>query len=130
LGVKLSLTPYLLALGLALTAAGCARPEEVKPPAKLLSKEEVTSLLVQFHLLEARVESSRLAPDSARALFQSQERDILWHHNLQEDDSVFQHSYRYYAAHNKDLDEIYTAVIDSLTLQEQRLKGGPEVKVW
>ena len=108
-----------------LAAASCARPEQVPPPPTLLSKEEVTSLLVDFHLLESRIESSRLAPDSARALFQNMHRQVLERHKLQESDSVFERSYRYYAVSGKDLDGIYAAVIDSLTARQKKMGGTP-----
>jgi hypothetical protein len=102
----------------------CAIPEEVKPPAQLLPKEKMVSLLVQLHILEARVEASRLSPDSARALFQAQKKDLLWKNDVSEADSILQRSYRYYAVNNKDMDEIYKAVIDSLELREAQLDGG------
>jgi hypothetical protein len=124
LGVKLSLTSLLLGAGL-LLASSCGRPELVPPPPNLLSKEELTSLLIRFHVLEARVESSRTSPDSARALFQTQRRQILGHYRLTEADSAFERSYRYYAIHGKDLDEIYAAVIDSLVAKEKKMGGNP-----
>jgi hypothetical protein len=124
LGVKLLLTSLLLGAGL-LLATSCDRPELVAPPATLLSKEELASVLIRFHVLEARVESSRLAPDSARALFQAQHHQILAHYKLAEADSAFERSYRYYAMHGKDMDEIYTIVIDSLVAREKKMGGNP-----
>jgi len=99
-------------------------PEEVKPPPQLLSKEQMVSLLVQLHLLEARVEASRLSPDSARALFQSQKKELLWKNNVSETDSALQRSYRFYSINHKDMDEIYKAVIDSLEHRQAQLNGG------
>ena len=110
----------MAALGLSL-ATGCTRPEEVARPANLLSKQEMASLLVQLHLLEARTETSRLQPDSARALFLSQKRNLLWQRHIAVEDSAFERSYRYYASHDKDLSDIYTVVTDSLQAQARRL---------
>ncbi|MGI4761351.1 MAG: DUF4296 domain-containing protein [Janthinobacterium lividum] len=123
--MKSLLTQFMLGAGLLLAAASCARPEQVLPPPNLLSKEELTSLLIEFHLLESRIESSRLAPDSARALFQTLHREVLWRHKLNEADSTFEHSYRYYAMNGKDLDGIYTAIIDSLTVREKKMGTTP-----
>lgn len=117
------LTRFLPGLGLLLALAGCDRPEQVLPPPNLLSKQEVASLLIQFHLLESRLESSRLSPDSARALFLSQQKEVLWQHHLPVDDSAFEHSYRYYSTHAKDLDEIYVGVIDSLEAMHLKMGG-------
>ncbi|WP_166648041.1 DUF4296 domain-containing protein [Hymenobacter sp. UV11] len=118
--MKSSLTQFVLALGL-LLATGCARPEQVPTPPNLLPKEKMTSLLVQIHLLEARVETSRLPPDSARALFLSQQRDLMLRNGVSPTDSVFERSYRYYASHAKDLDGIYAGVIDSLSQREKKM---------
>lgn len=81
----------------------------------------MASLLVQLHLLEARVEISRLQPDSARALFLSQKRDLLWQRRIPLEDSAFERSYRYYASHGKDLSDIYVVVTDSLQAKTRRL---------
>ncbi|NML64734.1 DUF4296 domain-containing protein [Hymenobacter sp. RP-2-7] len=116
--------PRALATSL-LLLAGCARPEEAPKPANLVPKDQMVSLLVRLHLLEARIEASRLAPDSARALFLAQQRDLLWQRHISEQDSSFERSYRYYAVHNKDLDEIYAGVIDSLEKVEKRF-GAPQ----
>ncbi|MGI4738269.1 MAG: DUF4296 domain-containing protein [Janthinobacterium lividum] len=122
--MKSTVTQLVLALGL-LLAAGCGRPEQVPMPATLLPKEKMTSLLVQLHLLEARVETSHLPPDSARALFISQQRDLMRRNGVSQTDSVFERSYRYYATNAKDLDEIYAAVIDSLTRREKKMGVTP-----
>ena len=120
--------PGQVLLGLLLAIlTGCSIPEEVAPPAQLLSKDELATLLVQLHLLEARVESSRLSPDSARALFQQQKSEILRKNNVSEKDSVLQRSYRFYAINNKDMDEIYKVVVDSLERRANKLNGGTQV---
>ncbi len=77
------------------------------------------TLLADLHLLEARVENSRLSPDSARALYLINKK-ILFGKRIVTD-SAFQRSYRYYGIHAKDLDDIYGAVIDTLGKREARL---------
>lgn len=122
---SLVIRPRLAPVGLLLALLmGCARPEDVARPAQLLPKEKMVSLLVQLHILEAQVEASHLSADSARALFQSQKREILRQNNLLEADSALQHSYRYYAINRKDMDEIYAAVTDSLAHRETKMQGG------
>jgi hypothetical protein len=117
--------PLLAPVGLLLALlTACARPEDVARPAQLLPKEKMVSLLVQLHILEARVENSHLSPDSARALFQSQKQEVLRQNNMSDTDSLLPRSYRYYAINRKDMDEIYTAVIDSLTRRETKMEGG------
>ncbi|WP_052732627.1 DUF4296 domain-containing protein [Hymenobacter terrenus] len=109
----LALAPLLLAV------PACQRPEEPPQPADLVPKEKMISLLADLHLLEARVESSRLSPDSARALYLTQQKNLLWKQEIT--DSAFQRSYRYYGIHGKDLNDIYGAVIDTLGQREAKL---------
>ena len=112
-------------LPLILLAAACERPEAPVPPANLLSKEQVTSVLIAVHLLEARVEASHLGGDSARALFLSEERGILQRNRISADDSSFQRSYRYYAVHDKDMEDIYKVVLDSLGRRAAKVNAQP-----
>ena len=121
-GLALSgLAPLLSALLLALPA--CQRPEETPQPADLLPKEQMVPLLADLQQLEAQVENSRLSPDSARALFLAQQKNLLW--KWQTTDSALQHSYRYYGAHGKDLPNIYQAVVDTLKARQQKLSPPP-----
>jgi hypothetical protein len=109
----------LLLAPLLLVASGCGRPEDPVPPTDLLAKEKLIPLLADMHQLEAQVESSRLTTDSARALFLAQQKALLWKREVS--DSAFQRSYRYYSVHDKDLNDIYGAVIDTLRAREHRL---------
>ena len=113
----LLLAPLLLAL------PACQRPEEPPRPPDLLTKEQLVPLLADLHVLEARVEGSRLSPDSSRALYQAEQKNILWKREVT--DSAFQRSYRYYGIHGKDLDDIYGAVIDTLKRREDRFGPAP-----
>ena len=112
--LSLLLAPLLLAL------PACQRPEEPLRPADLLPKEQLIPLIADLHLLEARVEGSRLSPDSSRALYLSEQKNLLSKRGVT--DSAFQRSYRYYGIHGKDLDDIYGAVIDTLTRREAKFK--------
>ena len=111
-----SLVVSLLLSGL---VAGCQTPEEVLPPQPLLPREQLVTLLADLHTLEARVETAGLHPDSARALYLQQQKALFWRREVT--DSLFQQSYRYYASHGKDLDEIYGLVIDTLALRQVRI---------
>ena len=84
-----------------------------------MPRPQLVSLLADLHTLEARVEAAGLTPDSARALYLQQQKAILWRREVS--DSLFQQSYRYYASHGKDLDEIYSVVIDTLAMRQVQL---------
>ncbi|OON68580.1 DUF4296 domain-containing protein [Hymenobacter sp. CRA2] len=110
----------VLVLSLAtLLFSQCDRPEDPTPPAKLLPRGQMVELLVDMHLTEARVEASRLPPDSAHVLYRQQAREIFWRHST--DEATFKQSLQYYGVHGKDLEEIYGAVVDSLGVRELKL---------
>ena len=110
------------ALLLLLALPACQRPEDPPQPADLLPKPKMVTVLADLQVLEARIESSRLPPDSARALHQNQVKNLYWKHSVT--DSAFQRSYRYYGIHGKDLDEIFGVVIDTLSQREFKLTPG------
>lgn len=112
--------PLLISLVL---LGSCQQAEELTPPQPLMPREQLVSVLADLHVLEARVEAARISPDSSRALFLQQQKSIMWRREVS--DSLFQQSYRYYAAHGKDLDEIYAAVIDTLALRQVRVQATP-----
>ncbi|HEX8427137.1 DUF4296 domain-containing protein [Hymenobacter sp.] len=84
-----------------------------------MSREQLVNVLADLHMLEARVEYSHLSPDSARALYLQQQKNIFWRREVT--DSLFQRSYRYYASHGKDLDDIYGVVLDTLAMRQTKL---------
>ena len=84
-----------------------------------MPRPQLVSVLADLHQLEAQVENSRLSPDSARALYLQQQKNIFWRREVS--DSLFQQSYRYYASHGKDLDDIYGTVLDTLAMRQAKL---------
>jgi hypothetical protein len=119
----------LLLAPLLLVLPACGTPEEPPQPADLVPKATMITLLADLHLLEARVENSRLPVDSARALYLAQQKELLWKREVS--DSAFQRSYRYYGIHGKDLDDIYAAVVDTLGRREARVDpAGRTQKTW
>lgn len=121
--MKNALRTALLALAAPLLLTQCDRPEEPTPPAQLLPRERLVGLLIDLHIAESRVEASGLPPDSARALYRQQTKDLYWRHET--DEPTLRQSITYYAIHGKDLEEIYAAVTDSLAARQARWKPAP-----
>jgi Domain of unknown function (DUF4296) len=86
---------------------------EEKLPSGVLSKAEYAAFLVEVHLALSR--------DSASGLFFNFEERLLQKKGLA--DSVVKATYQYYLNHPRDLEEVYVAVVDTLSLREQRYKG-------
>lgn len=108
---------FLLLLFISVTFFSCGKE---KLPEGVLSKEELSALMVKIYLAEARLSVLLVPRDSAEKLFNPFQEKLLKEEGLS--DSVMSITYQYYLNHPKDLEEIYDSVIDTLSLREQRSK--------
>lgn len=99
--------------------AGCQ--QEKSGSTGILSKEQMVSVLTDIHIAEAQVGMKNLPLDSSKKVFTSFEQEILKKYKV--DNAVFKKSYQYYLKENlKEMDVIYSAVVDSLSMREVRKK--------
>ncbi len=110
----------LLLLVSILSVAGCKKEKRPEP---VLSQEELSTLLVEFYLAEARLGTIPVSHDSAMKLFLPFEQSLLKKKNVSEE--VLKRTYRYYLDHPKEFEAVYDRVIDTLSLREQRSKQHP-----
>lgn len=101
--------------GIALLAA-CTLSE--KPP-EVLSQEEMVHLLAEIYIIEEKVKPLKLGQDSTEALVNNMKGRLLDSLNIS--DAVFRQSLDYYWNNQREMERIYTAVVDSLNLREQAL---------
>ncbi len=90
-----------------------------KPPAGILPPEEMTRMFIDMYLAEAQVRNTNFPQDSAIQYFIPFERKWLAEHG--QTDSALLESYKYYLSRPKEFEIIFDAVIDSLSLREQRI---------
>jgi hypothetical protein len=91
--------------------------EAPKPPEGTLSKEKMVKILMDIHIAEAK--TGRLtfrSVDSSKVLFRRLELDIFKKHNV--DTATYRKSFEFYLQNTTYLDEIYAAVVDSLSYRE------------
>jgi hypothetical protein len=112
---KLLVSSALMML-LVFAAFSCKKTEKL--PAGVLSKEKMVVLLTDFYITEEKVNRLNLQPDSGSALFAAMKEKVFEKTGVP--DSVFSRSFDYYMDHPTDLELIYTALVDSLQLKEQR----------
>lgn len=91
-----------------------------KRPADVLSKGEMVEILEEVYVAEARLNQLALPRDSAKLLASVMSHRIYSAAGVT--DSAFQRSLDYYMARPAELEEIYTALVDTLQLREQRAK--------
>jgi hypothetical protein len=106
-------------LVLLLAAASCKGPAE-EIPEDILPKEKMVQILIRIHIAEATVGIKNLPSDSASKLYKSYQNEILKEQAV--DDSTYARSYSFYVIRPQLMNEIYGAVVDSLSLRETRGK--------
>ena len=84
----------------------------------MLSKDEMAAMMVDFYLREARMKTNTVPDDSGAVIFSHLRRMFAQKHGIS--DSVIDRSFNYYIARPRELQDVYTRVIDTLALKEQR----------
>jgi hypothetical protein len=98
-----------------------------KKPEGVLTQAQLSNLLIDVYLSEARIESITLPKDSLMRFFVPHEQKILQARGIP--DSILKITYEYYLAHTKELEQVYDAMIDTLVLRDQRIKQLPSTAV-
>ena len=91
-----------------------------RPPKHIMNEQDMINYLIDLHIAEAAVQNLRLKVDSAGIVFAAKEKHLLKEHNVT--DSIFINSYNYYLDHPLKLEDIYAAVVDSISLKQSLLK--------
>lgn len=106
----------ILVVWLALLPASCGKRVEDEAP---LTRDQMVSLMMEVYLSEARMTFIPMPRDSAYRLFLAHQDSILHKRGLT--DSTLHKAYSYYINHPAELEAVYDAIIDSLSLREQRI---------
>lgn len=101
-------------------ASGC---QQEKTPPGVLNKKDYAEYLVNIYVAEAKLNTYAITPDSAMELFLPFEQSLQ--EKFSTNDSVIQKTYQWYLAHPEQLEQVYTAVIDTLNLLEQKANTRP-----
>jgi hypothetical protein len=110
---------FFLAIALATIIVACAKKQE--KPEGLLSQSEMVAFLIDMHIAEARITDLSVRRDSAVFLFEVMEDSLFKKHNIAHD-SIYLASYEYYINNVGEMEKIYSAVVDSLSLRERLSK--------
>jgi hypothetical protein len=92
-----------------------------------MSKEQMVKALTEIYIAEQKINRLGLAKDSADRQFE-RFKELIFDKRIGVSDSVFRKSFDYYLDRPKDIELIYTALVDSLSLMEQRLDFSPQKK--
>jgi hypothetical protein len=101
----------------------CSCGKKQRPP-DVLSEEQMVKVMAEIYIAEERINRLGLRTDSATKVFKAMEGRIFEKTGVP--DSVFRKSLNYYSEHPKQMEVIYTALVDSLNLREQRIPYRPD----
>lgn len=99
--------------------------QKEKRPEGVLSPEELSKLMVELYLAEARIGGQNMAKDTAMKYFIPFEEKLKGRYGVS--DSIIRITYQYYISHPEELEKIYDSVIDTLSLREQKERTRPNV---
>jgi len=92
----------------------------------------MVATLSELYIGEQKISTLGISRDSLRTVFGAMKGDIFdrvgTDIHTQVNDSVFKKSFDYYMGHPQTLEKIYTALIDTLNLHEQRMVSSEEKK--
>ncbi len=108
---------FLSCLFLLAYLTSCTKEKKEQPP---LDRNQMTNLLIDIYLAEARTTLLPVSRDSAYRLFLPHQDSLMRHKGI--GDSTIKRAYSYYLRHPTEFEAIYDAVIDSLSLREQRIR--------
>lgn len=109
---------YLIFFLLIFLSFSCDKKQAT--PKGVLPKEKMVSIFIDMHITESKISALNLKRDSSKVLFSHYEQEVLAKHNVTE--NKYLDSYAYYIENINELESIYDAVIDSLSLRERMLK--------
>ena len=95
-----------------------------KKPEGILTKRQMVQVMEEIYIAEEKVNQLALQRDSARSVFNIFQSKIF--QDAAVSDSVFRKSFDYYMGRPKEMELIYTALVDTLQLREQRAPLRPE----
>ena len=106
---------------LILTIAIFLSCQKEKRPVGVLSPKELTKVMMELYLAEARASGQSMIKDSVMKYFKPAEQKLLAREGVS--DSIMRITYQYYIERPEEFEKIYDSVIDSLSLREQKEKG-------
>jgi hypothetical protein len=107
-----------------LVLLSCAARQEVPPG--VLNRDEMVKMLTEILITEDKVSKLGIASDSAYEVSDLFRARIFEKADMT--DSLFRRSMNYYIEHPKEMQQIYTTLVDSLNLREQRASVAAEKK--
>jgi hypothetical protein len=102
-------------ISLVILAFACVKKSEI--PENIISKQDMSTLMVDIHLLESKVSNLNLPTDSAMQVYRKFEKEIFEKHDT--DSLQYAESVRFYSMNPELYHDIYEIVVDTLIVREK-----------
>lgn len=89
-----------------------------KAPEDILSRAEMVQIMEELYIAEEKVNQLGVSRDSSVRVATLMGQKVF--ENAAVTDTVFRKSFDYYMEHPREMELIYTALVDTLQLREQR----------
>ena len=99
----------------------CSCGDTDRNKGNILTEEQMVKALTEIYLAEQKINRLGVPRDSAEHEFERFKQHVF--KKIDVSDSVFKRSFDYYMDRPKEMEIIYTALVDSLSLMEQRLES-------
>ena len=98
-------------------ALSCSNQNRV--PEGILSQEQMVSVMTELYILEQKLSTLGIKRDSIGQVFDVMKEKVFAEAGIT--DSAFRKSLNYYMDRPQTMELIYTSLVDSLNLKEQRV---------
>jgi len=96
-----------------------SRDEKLKVPDNIIQPQEMVSILVDFHLIEASLSLSQDKREDVNQTSNFRYRSVMEKHKITR--AKFDESIRYYSGHMKEMHKIYQQVVVELSTTQSRI---------
>ncbi|MTI38632.1 DUF4296 domain-containing protein [Fulvivirga lutimaris] len=104
---------------LSLVIVSCGKSDDV--PEDVIPKEQLVPLMLDIYLAEVKLSNLQIVRDTAVSIFETYEGYLFEKHNIEKEQ--YMNSMTYYYDHTEELELIYEALLDTLTVRETKLKA-------
>jgi Domain of unknown function (DUF4296) len=115
------MTRFILRGAICMLILCCSCSESYRDKKNILSREQMVKAMTEIYLAEQKINRLGLPRDSAEREFGRFKQRVF--EKIEVQDSVFKRSFDYYMDRPKEMEFIFTALVDSLSLMEQRIES-------
>jgi len=101
---------------------GLSSCKKKQVPEGVLSQDEMVAVMSELYIAEQKISTLGVKRDSLTLIFDVMKEKVFAKAGVT--DSVFRKSLDYYMDHPQDMEVMYTSLVDSLNLREQRALSG------